>query len=628
MMRSPQLSTMKNYCFHVSRFTFPVFLLVWLMGCGNSTPLPPLVTERPFPAAYTSLSTLTTLTVPPRDLLELTEQLKGIEAPQVAQMEPTAYQMGETAVFWVKNLAQNSVEQVEATLAYRSDLLNLWVETGETVKENSLVEAAQVLESHILPTNRAFFGTEWQPGVDGDPRLNILHVADLQGVGVAYFSSSDEYVTAVHPYSNQRELLTVSLDALPVGGETYYHTIAHELQHLIHWHTDPNEDAWLNEGLSELAAHLNGYATNREAVYADQPDIQLTYLSQQPDVVGSHYAAAFLFSAYFLDRFGEQTTQALVRQPANSLAGIEAALQGQNLTAEQLFADWLVANYLEGVGQEQGVYQYTSLELPELATQKIGRSAATTSVSQFGADYWLVENDEPVTVAFTGTQQVSLASATPHSGEYVYYSYPADESAVSMTRSFDLSGLTAATLTFWAWYDIEEGWDYGYVAVSADEGQRWTLLETDSTTTENPQGNSFGPGYTGSSGGWVQQTADLTPFAGQSIQLRFWYITDSAVHQQGFLVDDIAIPQLGYLDSAESETDWQLAGFGRTTLVLPQLFLVQHIYMGPDGVQVEELFLDENQQGRWELPAGQTVLVVSGITPVTTETAVYQITQK
>ncbi len=619
-----------------SRFLFGSFLLLCvfqtacsLFQAANSTPLPPLVTAV-LPSAEESLTAVSHLTIPPRDVVTLAAQLKGIDAPRVAQTTATPYVVGDVAPFWVKNLAENKVEQVQAVLLYRSDALNLWVQNGERVTTAQLEEAAGVLEDHILPTNRAFFGMEWQPGVDGDHRLNVLHVADLSGIGVAYFASSDEVVTAVNPYSNQRELLTLSLNDLPLGSERYYQTLAHELQHLIHWHTDSNEEAWLNEGLAELAAHLNGYATGREMTYVQQTDIQLNNLSQEPGVVGAHYAAAFLFATYFLDRFGEEATQRLVQQPENGLGGVAATLETlqTGVTVETLFADWLAANYLQGVGQGSGVWQYQTVTLPAIEPMEIGRFAAPTAVNQFGADYLAIDRNEPVTLVFTGTQQVQLVDTLPHSGNYFYYSYPADESAVSMTRAFDLTTLTEATLTFWAWYDIEAGWDYGYVAVSADGGERWTLLQTNTSTLDNPQGNSFGPGFTGRSEGWVSQTADLTPYAGQSILLRFWYITDSAIHQQGFVIDDIAIPQLGYEDGGEGDTGWVFAGFVRTGPVLPQKFMVQRIDIGPDGVRVEQLPL-QNNQGQWQFPMDksveQTILIVSGMTPVTAQTAVYQI---
>ena len=107
--------------------------------------------------------------------------------------------------------------------------------------------------------------------------------------------------------------------------------------------------------------------------------------------------------------------------------------------------------------------------------------------------------------------------------------------------------------------------DLGEEAVSADDGATWTALETERTTTENPQGNAYAPGYTGSSGGWVDETVDLTPYAGQDVLIRFEYVTDAAVTQPGMFIDDIEIPEIGFADDAESgEGSWISEGWIRT----------------------------------------------------------------
>ncbi|MFQ5421796.1 MAG: hypothetical protein ACE5EY_15700, partial [Anaerolineae bacterium] len=507
----------------ISHFVFR-FSFLLLAGCGflpgNEPPPPPLVLETPPPNAWASLTAVTQAPSPPaRDAVTLAAELQGIDAPRTAVPPLNDFQVGDMAPFWVKDTGSDENISIEAELIYQSDALNMWADTAVNMDAQDAAAAAQVIETKILPTDRAFFGQEWQPGVDGDNRVNILHVAEVGGVAAAYFWSGNEVVTAVNPYSNQRELLTIGLKHSPLGSNTYFSAVAHEFQHLIQWHTDGNEEAWLNEGLGDLAPHVNGLEIDRASVYANQTDIQLTDLSQEPEVIGAHYAASYLFAVYFLDRFGEEATQALVRHPENGRAGFEAILAEleTGLSFNDLFADWLAANYLDGAGLGDGVYQYASLEMAELAPETIRRFPVegTGSVNQFGADYLRIRSDKPFTLVFTGTQQTALVDAQPHSGNFFWMSLPADVSDMRLGRAFDLTGLATATLTFWTWYDIEAGWDYGYVAVSVDDGRTWTLLETESTTTDNPQGNSFGPGFTGKSGGgetavWVQESADLT----------------------------------------------------------------------------------------------------------------------
>jgi bacillopeptidase F (M6 metalloprotease family) len=49
-----------------------------------------------------------------------------------------------------------------------------------------------------------------------------------------------------------------------------------------------------------------------------------------------------------------------------------------------------------------------------------------------------------------------------------------------------MRSLEQATLRFNTWFEIEEGWDYGYVAASTDGGATWTALRGDHTTASNP----------------------------------------------------------------------------------------------------------------------------------------------
>ena len=53
---------------------------------------------------------------------------------------------------------------------------------------------------------------------------------------------------------------------------------------------------------------------------------------------------------------------------------------------------------------------------------------------------------------------------------------------------------------------------------------------------------------------WIDETVDLTPFAGRDVLVRFEYVTDQGFNLRGALVDDVAIPEIGFLDDAETDT--------------------------------------------------------------------------
>ena len=103
---------------------------------------------------------------------------------------------------------------------------------------------------------RTRFGSEWTPGVDGDPHLYVIN-ASLRGVG-GYFNSADEYPSEIRPASNEIEAIYINVRYLPPGTGLYSRVLAHELQHAVHWKADVSEETWVNEGLSELAVTVAG----------------------------------------------------------------------------------------------------------------------------------------------------------------------------------------------------------------------------------------------------------------------------------------------------------------------------------------------------------------------------------
>ena len=584
---------------------------------------------------------LAAIEVPARDPLALAARLKGIAdpIPVVVNAIPPLYKLGDQEVFWAGNTDTSEQFQITATLRAMTPHLYMWVEEGYAVDQAVLERSAQRFEEWTYPTHRALFGSEWTPGVDHDVHLTILNTHGL-GRGVAgYYSSADEFSHLVNPFSNEREMFYINLDALQPGTESYDSTLAHEFQHMIHWAHDRNEDGWVSEGFSTLAEYLNGHSPGTYPEdYLQAPDTQLTAwaLTDQPTL--PHYGASFLFTLYFLERFGEDAARQVVAEQANGARGFAVLLADQRLSFDALFADWVVANCLDDPKVEGGQYGYEGIDPPspqlsaEHTTYPIQQRA---TVHQYGADYILLEGEGDLRLTFQGAPQVEVVPNEPHSGRYQWWSNYGDESDMALTRAFDLRGLEKATLEVWLWFDIEEGWDYAYVEVSTDGGQRWHLLSGEHTTDYNPNGNAFGVGYTGRSGGgqepiWVQERIDLSPYTGQEVLLRFEYITDDAVNHPGLCVDDIAIPELGYRDNVEEDTGWKAAGFARTDNRLDQRFAVQIIEL-TDPPRVRWMPLDGEQQGEILIQGlgreiEKAVLAVSGLTPVTMETAVYTYT--
>jgi len=581
----------------------------------------------------------------PRDPYDLSRRLKHVTGPlpRFTPVSPVQYSLGDHETFWVLNLDLLESFQVLATLRHMSPHLYMWVQDDLNVEQEALDRSAQTFEERLYPTIRRYFGSEWSPGIDNDRRLTVLNARFSGAAG--YFSTSDEYPTAVMPYSNQREMFYINPEYEQPGSTSYNSTLAHEFQHMVHWFADTNEDAWVTEGASELAMHLCGYPRDgRISTFAHNPDTQLT--SWDVHSATAHYSAAFLFLAYFAERLGPEMTRDVVANERNGIAGFESVLQAHeiNLSFEDLFADWVLANYLDG---ESGITVTTTYAYQELDVQakaeRIVSSYPTQgdgTVHQYATDYIeLRPAGQDVRLDFAGVATTTLVPNQAHSGHYQWWSNRGDNSDMTLTRLFDLTGLKEATLDVWLWYDIEDGWDYAYVEASTDDGATWHILPGKYTTTENPSGNSYGPGYTGMSGArnatsanaeWIQETLDLSSFAGHEVLIRFEYLTDEAINHPGLCIDDIRVPELGYSYNAEEGDDgWVAQGFVRCDNTLPQRYIVQLIRIPDEGqVTIERLSLSEEQRGTLTLHGfdqtmKKAVLVISAATRGTNETANY-----
>jgi immune inhibitor A len=585
---------------------------------------------------------LASTTVPVRDLHDLAIRLLGLPADTPRTINPAGspdYPVGTNRIFHVSNVDTDEQFDIDAILAYKTEHVYMWVEEGVDFDQDDLAEAADLFEDSTYPTNRAFFGEEWSPGVDNDPHVSILHATNLGSSVAGYYSSASEFVSSVRGDSNEMEMFYINVTSMDFNGEYYNAVLAHEFQHMIHWYKDRNEETWLNEGFSELAMFLNGMGTGgADWAFANTPDTQINSWPEPPAPPGANYGGGYLFTSYFLDRFGAEATQALVSHQENGLTSVDAVLSelGLDITHQDFFADWIVANILDDPDVADGRYEYAAIDLfPFEIAQTYDRGdypvSSSGDVHQYATDYVELRGSDPLTLRFAGSTQVGLMDTIPRSGQYLWWSNRGDDSDVMLTRAFDLSAVSEATLEFWTWYDLEEDWDYAYVEISSDGGETWEILTTPSGTPENPNGNSFGFGYTGRSGGaepsWIQEAVDLSPYVGQEVLVRFEVITDDAVNRPGFALDDVAIPEIGYFSNFDTDGDgWEAAGFVRHANVLRQRWLVQLVLFGSETT-VERLELEAGQTGEWTVPldrgARRAIVTISGLAPVTTELATY-----
>ncbi|HSL27607.1 MAG TPA: hypothetical protein VK900_00290 [Anaerolineales bacterium] len=603
---------------------------------GSPVPTTPVVQiERP-PVESVPLDTMQILLeteLPENDPYDLACRLQSIcNVPTTVPGK--SYQLGDRENFWILNSSTLQHHQIEAALLYTTAHTYFWAENGIEVNQNEVKTLMDTFENEIYPTNREFFGSEWTPGIDGDPRIFVIYASALGRNVAGYFNTTDSYNPLVQEYSNAHE--TFMIRTLNPG------VLAHEFVHMIQFTSDRNDDTWMIEGFAEVGSFLNGYYSGLyDWQYVGNPDLQLTDWPSEGSRT-AHYGQAFLYLAYFLDRFGKEATQALHNNPANGLFSIDDTLAqlnitdrqtGEVITADDVFMDWAAALYLKNGSIGDGRYTYHNYpDVPQTGpTDVIDRcpqSALPRQVNQYGIDYINITCQGDFTLRFKGSTVNKLFPTDMHSGGYAFWSNQGDESNMRLTREFDFTNVSGPIeLTYSTWYNIEKDWDYLHLEASTD-GQAWQILSTPSGTDYNPTGNSYGWGYTGASGGWIQERVDLSQFAGQTVQIRFDYLTDAAVNEEGFVIDDIEIEAIGYREDFEAgDGGWVGEGFVRVDNVLPQTYHLSLITIGDTTtVTPIELKPDQTVDLPLSLESGEeAVLIVTGTTRFTRLPAAYTI---
>ena len=521
---------------------------------------------------------------------------------------PPAYEVGAERLFWVSQ-SQAGNTQITAVLAAKSEHGYMWVQKEfyagaiPSAPEGGFVtqgEAELGLQKWdvIYDTDRSYFGTEPNPrspaqnlapglpanwrDADCDPRVHILNFPIDAGSGASfvagYFSSEHEFPNGdgehESPFSNEAEMFFMNSLFLDVGDDTYAGVLAHEFFHMIQFAHDYNEETWVNEGMADIAAVVNGFGDIVQGhidAYAEEPDNHLfDWGSGLED-----YGQAFLFFDYLFNHYGAPEVESTERLEAYGLAklltrtvpdgaaGVTKVLKtrpdaliaklpayyGRKSSFKKVFKDYLVANRIDKPESSHGQFGYANRDV-QVATAGSGdASAADASVHQYAGEYYEVPSDG----TFTATLQDPIAVIPASEGQpapengFFAWSNRGDELLSYLERRADLTDATAPSLTFKHWYQIEEDWDYAYVRVSRDAGNTWEFVNTSSCggRATDPNGNNRAitdsGGITGDSGGWQDCTLDLTPFAGGPVQIRFEYDTDQAVSEAGYVVDNVKL---------------------------------------------------------------------------------------
>jgi hypothetical protein len=477
-------------------------------------------------------------------------------------------------------------------LRYKSERTYFWFPPDVGLDEAELARAAVRFDQEIQPFVEETFGQALLKGIDGDLRLHVVHEPTLGYGAVGVFRPIDQCAREICTGSNQRDTIYYALDWGGVNTDEHLTTLAHEYQHVLRYWRDGNERRWMNEGLSQLSEHLNGFAPEYAGgdnlqYFLENPDVRLDAWADYNSDPSLYYGSSYLLMIYLYERLGLDFIQALSASPYDGLPSIAQTLRagGYTETLDSLYSDWLLANLLDDPFVGDGRYYYATLRVPVQVASvplRAGEGAPQTytrTMNQYGANYLALEAGT-YRLTFAGAESVALVEdVAPFEGMGMWWSYNADSSVTHLTRRFDLRQVESATLLFELWYQAEADLDWLSVQVSLDGGRKWQGLSGASLRPAN----AFipVPHYTGQSGSWLHESLDLSAFAGQDILLRFEYFTDGTLSLGGVLLDNIAIPEIGFFDDAESlAAGWQNDGFLRVGESVPQAWSLALVTRG------------------------------------------------
>lgn len=574
--------------------------------------------------------------IPYRDRVDLARRLLGVTEIVPPPSAAPKRTLGEVEAFWITNESENRAFQVDATLAAIGDHIYVWVEYGVSMNSQELQALAKAFDQIVYDPTRDLWGSEAIPGVDSDPRVHGLFAYGMGSGIAAYFSS--EHINPIEAVStsNEHEMFFFNLDSLgtQIDPESLVFIVAHEFQHMIRHNQDPNEMTWVDEGFSKFTEVYLGYTEGNIGTalsFLSNPASQLnTWPEDAPRL--PHYGAGMLFVTYFYDRYGIDALRRVSTDPADGLAAFDNTLIELGETGvDEFFADWVLTNVLM-----DGEYDYESFSgLPSVPPQDVITQypyRQRDTAHQYSTQYRVLTNldgYQTLDIRLEAPATSQLVPIQPFSGQRMWYSNRGDEADTTLTRAFDLSSVTNATLNYRVWYHTEHLWDYGYVMVSTNDGATWDILPTPFTTLENPHNNAYGAGYTGSSDGWLDEAVSLDTYAGKQILVRFEVITDDATNQPGMVIDDVQIPEIGYMSDFEADDGgWMPVGWIWTDNILPQQVWVQAV----------QQIGNENHITRWLSPLNETLtfplqpdvdqvmLAISPFAPVTTVAMPYTLT--
>jgi len=348
------------------------------------------------------------------------------------------FQEGDTKEWYAYNYETTNNYLVAATCRAVGEHCYIFVEDARwdafddyVVKQNHVDSLVAYFDSKtpannskgIFDTVIGTFGSA--PDIDSDPKIIIL-ILDIEdgydpdgsgGYVAGFFSSGNEFSTADYEYSNECEMFYIDANPTkfdhPGSLKTALSVLSHEFQHMIHYDKDWDEIDFVNEGCSEIAEVVCGFPLRSSGLYFNDTDKYMFGWDDSDDTHLDDYARAALWTNYLYEQLPGGFLKELVKEPSNSIVGIDNAIKTVQSSPERLvkgiFKDWVVANFTQDKSQGSAFgYDIDISGKPSVTHEFINPNvnSFSESVSSYGVDYIQFANCKDIAITFSGSGDV------------------------------------------------------------------------------------------------------------------------------------------------------------------------------------------------------------------------------
>ncbi|MBM7557431.1 MSCRAMM family protein [Halanaerobacter jeridensis] len=298
------------------------------------------------------------------------------------------YQVGDTKEF---KLPEKVCKKgtISAELAKAGEHIYVFVGEDSYVKESDLNDLVTEFDNNIFPslTNKK--------NINGKITVLLSQFTDYQMTG--YFDAADLYPEL----GNEEPMFYINARR---SGNTLLTSAAHQYQHL-NFFVDKAKagrvanDAWINQGLSQLAPQLLGYIGPASEGWSPEKgngwvyDQDFGYLNNTSEVNllvhdGSlpFTGAAGLFTNYLADHFGTELIYKLV---TSSKGPREVIADHTGTNFNHIYLNWVTTNVTDSIEEiDNPIYNYSQFDLAKMP------KLATEEASNYGVNYFKVDQSE------------------------------------------------------------------------------------------------------------------------------------------------------------------------------------------------------------------------------------------